>query len=169
MRTRPSAQMGTSSSSVIVSGAPSSTVPPPVHPHPLYPPPLHPHPLHPPPVDLPSSAAPSSGVTPPSSAPSALLSNTSVKRFKLDNIKSLKGRENYESWCRQVSLVLFVIGAKSLVLSRVPPDDMTADRAENLMRQSPAHYLSSEYVSQFPRQTNALSQVSGSAGQGSAG
>ena len=59
---------------------------------------------------------------------------TSVPSIKLDNIKPLRGIDNYETWSCQVALVLFAIGAKSLVLTGVTPDGMSADVAHNLMQ-----------------------------------
>ena len=44
--------------------------------------------------------------------------------------------DNYETWSCQVTLVLFAIGAKSLVLTGIPPDTMTPDEADNLMQQA---------------------------------
>ena len=55
---------------------------------------------------------------------------------KLDNIKPLRGIDNYESWSYHVSLALFAIGAKSLVLTGVTPDNMPSDVADNLSQQA---------------------------------
>ena len=56
--------------------------------------------------------------------------------IKLDNIQPLKGLENYEVWSNQVSLILFAIGAKSIVLSGIVPDDLTAEHAAYLTQQA---------------------------------
>ena len=56
--------------------------------------------------------------------------------IKLDNIKPLKGHENYETWSCQVSLVLFPLGAKPLIITGEKPDDMTTDKADSLMQQA---------------------------------
>ena len=55
---------------------------------------------------------------------------------KLDNIKPLKGSDNYETWASQVSIVLFAIGSKDLVISGVKPDGMTVDKANALLQQA---------------------------------
>ena len=59
----------------------------------------------------------------------AALSSTTIK---LDNIKPLTGSDNYEAWSSQLSLILFAIGAKDLVVSGVKPDGMTNDRKVQL-------------------------------------
>ena len=61
------------------------------------------------------------------------LSSTTIK---LDNIKPLTGSDNYEAWSCQLSLILFAIGAKDLVVSGVKSDDMTNDRKAQLLQQA---------------------------------
>ena len=62
--------------------------------------------------------------------PSSSMPNTTIK---LDNVKPLKGSENYEAWASHVSLVLFAIGAKDLVISGV---GMTLERENALLQQA---------------------------------
>ena len=52
--------------------------------------------------------------------------------------KPLTGSDNYESWPSQLSLVLFAIGAKDLVISGVKPDsdDMTSECEHQLLQQA---------------------------------
>ena len=59
-----------------------------------------------------------------------------LSSVKLDNIKVHKGQENYETWASQVSLVFYVIGAKSLILDNLVPANMSDDRAESLRHQA---------------------------------
>ena len=87
----------------------------------------------------------STGPTCPTTPLSTTLSTTVATTFptllpnahiKLDNIKPLRGQENYEIWSTQVSLILYAIDAKSLIISGIQPDDMAADHAANLMQQA---------------------------------
>ena len=61
---------------------------------------------------------------------------TAIPSIKLDNIKPLRGLDNYETWSSQVGLVLFAIGAKDLVVTGTIPIDMTTDIANNLRQLS---------------------------------
>ena len=74
--------------------------------------------------------------TAPATAAASALQPTSTSPIKLDNIKPLRGIENYGTWSRQVSLVLFAIDAKSLVLDNVIPAGMTPEVARGLKKQA---------------------------------
>lgn len=81
----------------------------------------------------PPPTTPATVTAPPASSNRAF---TPIASVGLSNIKPLRGPENYETWSCQVSFVLLAIGAKSLILSGIKPDDMTTDRANDLMQQA---------------------------------
>ena len=68
--------------------------------------------------------------------PPEALTRHAIISVKLDNIKPLCGLENYEIWSCQVTLVLFAIGAKSLVLEGTSPMGMSLETAQSLMQQA---------------------------------
>ena len=60
----------------------------------------------------------------------------SFPSVKLDNIKPLKGHENYETWASQVSLILHAIGAKTLIIDNILPATMDDNTADELRQQT---------------------------------
>ena len=71
-----------------------------------------------------------------SSTQTVMPMRTVVPSIKLDNMKPLRGLDNYEAWSCQVWLVLFAIGAKSIISPGIIPEGMTTEVANNLMQQA---------------------------------
>ena len=70
-------------------------------------------------------------------APTVISNSTSMPMFssvKLDNIKPLKGHENYETWSSQVTFVLYAMGARALIIDNNSAN-LSPDKAETLRYQ----------------------------------
>ena len=83
-----------------------------------------------------TSAPAASATATATAAPAASSPPQSNTTVKLDNIKPLTGIDNYEVWSSQVSLVLFAIGAKDLVVHGTTPIELSPERVTALLQQA---------------------------------